>query len=151
MRTLLSFAFLAAALVHLRADSYRFTIEQKVAACTAIVRVSVTEATPPQTKSPLDPAVCKAKVLEVLKGPTDLKEVEFRFRAVGIFSPDKLPQMVGKEYIVFLHEPPLPGLPPNQRWVFEGTSGIRPIADQSIESRPKRRSRQRHSATAILS
>ena len=104
MRTLLSFAFLAASLVHLHANSYLFTLEQKVAACTAIVRVSVTEATAPQTKSPLDPAVCNARVLEVLKGPSDLKEVEFRFSAYGSFSRDTLPQMVGKEFIVFLHE-----------------------------------------------
>ena len=80
-------------------------------------------------------AVCKAKVQEVLKGPSDLKEVEFRFTAYGSFSRDKLPGMVGKDYVVFLHEPPLPNRPPNQRWVFEGPAGIRPIADQYHEHR----------------
>jgi hypothetical protein len=28
-----------------------------------------------------------------------------------------------------LHEPPLPNSPSNQLWAFEGSAGIRPVAD----------------------
>jgi hypothetical protein len=133
MRKLLLISVLLATLALSFANSYLFSLEQKVAACTAILRVSVTELIPPQSASPLDPAICKAKVLEMLKGPENLKDTEFRFSSYGAFSRDKLPEMVGKEFIVFLHEPPLPNRLPYQQWVFEGPKGIRPIAKEYQE------------------
>ena len=108
MRALLFTCLLLVMLACTFADSCLLTLEQKVAASTAILRVSVAEVARSQTKNPIDPAVCKAKVLEVLKGPADLKAVEFRFAAYGSFSAARLPEMVAKEYYVFLHDPPPP-------------------------------------------
>ncbi len=135
MRALLLTCFLTITLPRAFADSYLIPLEQKVAICTAILRISVAEVVPPQTKNPIEPTVCRAKVLQVLKGPAHLKEVEFRFPGYGGFSKDKLPGMIGKEYYVFLHEPPLPDGPAHQRWVFEGPQGIRPIAEEYQERR----------------
>jgi len=133
--TLLSLFFLT--VVFAPATSLLFTLEQKVAASKMVLRVGVTEAAPPVSKNVLDPAVCNAKVLEVLKGTRDLKEVQFRFHAYasGSFSRDRLPDMVGQEYLVFLHEPPATGRPPGERWVFQGPAGIRPIAKHYEEYR----------------
>lgn len=117
------------------------SLEQKVERCVLILKISVSEATPPQTSSPLDPAICKAKVLEILKGPADLKQIEFRIHAHGSAARDKLPGLVDKEYIVFLHEPPLYDRPAKERWVLEGPRGLRPIADeyQEYEFTPDRK------------
>ena len=108
------------ALAH--ATSYFFTLEQKVAASKAIVRVSVTEVLKTY------PTTLKARVLETLKGPADLTEIEFQYHAEESASR-KLPEMIGQEYYVFLHQPSVPGAPENQWWVFQGHLGIRPIAD----------------------
>jgi hypothetical protein len=135
MRALILSCLLIVMLARTFADSYLIALEQKVATCTAILKGFVAEISPPQTKNPIDSAICKAKVLEVLKGPADLKEVEFRFVPYSSFPSAKLAGMVGKEYYVFLHEPPLPGRPSHERWVFEGPQGIRPIMDTYQEYR----------------
>jgi len=116
---------LIAVLAH--ADSYLFTLQQKVAACKAVLRISLTEATTVKGNGSGEIAVCKAKVVEVLKGAPD-KEVAFRFNAYGDFSPEKLPQIVKKDYIVFLHELAPPYRATNEFWVFQGPAGLRPIA-----------------------
>jgi len=102
------------------ATSYLLTLERKVALSKIIARVSVTSTTQ---------AGCSARVLEVLKGPTDLKVIDFHFAPYGDYSVDKLPSMVGHEYYVFLHE--LDGW----YWVLEGPAGIRPLADHYEERR----------------
>lgn len=135
MRALLFVGILIATLVKVYATSYLFTLEQKVAACTAILRVSVTEAAPPRGKDPLQAAVCQGKVLQILKGPADMKKVEFRFYPYVGSARDKVLEMIGKDYFVFLHEPPSPRAPRNQLWVFEGPGGIRPIAAKYTEER----------------
>lgn len=116
------------------ATSYLIPLEKKVFLSTLILRVSITETSPPETSRYIMHAVCKAKVLDVLKGPADLKEVEFRGTTYGSFAPEKLPQLVGKDCIVFLHEPRNHN---GQHWLFEGPRGIRPMADEFTEHRVK--------------
>jgi hypothetical protein len=126
----LSLSLLTVVLAH--ADSYLFPLQQKVAACKVIARVSLTEATTTKANGLGEIAVCKAKVIEILKGAPD-KEITFRFHAYGDFSSEKLPRMVKKEYIVFLHELSPPYRATNEFWVFEGQAGVRPIAAEYQE------------------
>jgi hypothetical protein len=133
MRALLLLPLLLLTPVRAHAESYLFTLQQKVTASTAVLRVSLTEAVASKNGSP-EFALCKAKVVEVLKGVPE-KEVTFRFHAYGDFSPEKVPQMVGKEYIVFLHELKPPYRATNELWVFEGPAGIRPIAREYQENK----------------
>ena len=110
------------------ATSYLLTLQQKVTACRAVLRLSLTEVQPPQAtnRSIIQRVcICKAKVLEVLKGPLDLKEIQFRFHP---YDGVKLPS-VGGEYFVFLHELD------DVYWVLQGPYGVRPIADQYDEAR----------------
>jgi hypothetical protein len=104
------------------ATSYGLSLEQKVARSEAILRVSVTS---------VSRAGCSARVLEVLKGPPDVKTVDFHFAPYpsGRFSADKLPGMVGLEYYVFLHQVD------GWYWVLQGPAGIRPIEDHYQEHR----------------
>jgi hypothetical protein len=126
MRTILVLLGLAIFGMLVHATSYHFSLQQKVKRCRAILRVTVTEAQPPATDSLIEPAICRATVGEVLKGPKSMKEVEFRFIPYGDF---KLKELVGQTYFVFLHE--LDG----RYWVFEGPAGLRPISPRYQESR----------------
>jgi hypothetical protein len=113
----------------LQATSYHFSLPEKVKACRAILRVTITETQPPPTGSLNVPAIFQAKVEDVLKGPKHMTKVEFRFIPYVDFDRLKLKKMIGQTYLVFLHE--LEG----RYWVFEGLEGIRPISRKYQESR----------------
>lgn len=93
-----------------------------------ILLVTVSEAKPPRTTNSIDPAVCKAKVVEVLKGVKSLRSVEFRYLSPGDFQLSVLPN-AGQTYFVFLHKHD------GRYWVLEGPFGIRPIERTYRESR----------------
>jgi hypothetical protein len=127
-RSLRTLWLLTVVLTH--ATSPIFTLREKVDTCTDILRVSITESTPPKSdENPLDPAMCKAKVLEVLKGPRNLKIVEFRFYSYGNASRDDVKGMKGMEFLVFLHQPQLSEPPAKELWVLEGVQGLRTISE----------------------
>lgn len=129
----LSLLMLTAVLAH--ANSLLLTLQQKVVGSKAVLRVSLTEVATLKTNyGSGEIAICKAKVVEVLKGAPE-KEVTFRFHAYGDFSPEKLPQMVKKEYVVFLHELGPPYRATNEFWVVQGPAGIRPIAAEYHEEK----------------
>jgi hypothetical protein len=129
MRSILILLVVSLPSVLLHATSYHFSLPQKVKACRAILRVTITEARPPTSDSLIEPAICSARVEDVFKGPARMKEVEFRFTPYGDLAPQKLPRLVGQTYLVFLHE--IEG----RYWVFEGPAGIRPIGRKYHESR----------------
>jgi hypothetical protein len=116
------------------ATSYLITFERKVDYCPAILRVTVTNAALINDKPPFTSqiAVCEATILEILKGSPEIKSIQFRFHP---YEPEKLQQLVSNQFLVFLHQPPLPDRPTNQYWVFEGPKGIRPIAEKYTEAR----------------
>jgi hypothetical protein len=135
MRTLYLLLLLVLMAVLVHANSYLLTLQQKVAGCKAVLRVSLTEAAPQKADyGSGEIAVCNAKVVEVLKG-APVKEVTFRLHAYADFSPEKLPQIVKRDYVVFLHELGPPYRATNEFWVLQGPAGIRPIAAEYHEKK----------------
>jgi hypothetical protein len=104
------------------ACSPEFTFEEIVERCTAILEVTILEASPPKTDNLIEPAVCKATVTDVLKGDKNLKQIEFRFVPYGDYAPAKLPGIVGKKYLLFFHT--LEG----KYWVFR-PAGFNPAEE----------------------
>lgn len=126
--------------------SLALTLKRKVMASKAVLRVSVTNAK--ETVKPyLGPAfgrgqnivVCEANVVEVLKGSNGMKKIEFQFQSYSDFKPEELSSLAGKEFYVFLHRPydaspKLREMEPDPKWwLFEGPSGMRPLATEYIE------------------
>jgi len=110
--------------------SLAWTLENKVAASQAIVRVQLTAVSPRITNS-TDSSIVRGKILEVLKGSHDLKEVEFRLESY--FSSEQSREMVGKDYYVFLRESPRLAPPSNLLWVLP--DGMKPIVENYTEYR----------------
>ena len=110
------------------ATSYHFSLARKVQVCDAVLLVTVTHARAPHTTSAIEPAICRANVIEVLKSSKPLRTVEFRYLSRGQFQLSTLPK-TGQTYIVFLHEHD------GRFWVLEGEAGIRSIARTYRESR----------------
>ena len=113
---------------YLNANSPRpRTLEEKVNKSKAVLLVSITETVPaftnrtinpvfPHTNNLANPIVCKATVHQVLKGPTNLTEVEFRtlrFHGSFVGNPEDL---IGRQCFVFLEERPI-GQPPPTLWL----------------------------------
>jgi hypothetical protein len=97
--------------------------------CQLVLRVSVTKVALPKPQQTKAPTVCEAKVLEVLKGPPDLKTVTFCFVSYTAIARDASPVVVGNKYIAFLCNVN------GKYWVFEGAAGVRPVATDYNESR----------------
>lgn len=135
MRTLYLLLLLVSMAVLVHANSILLTLQQKVAGSKAVLRVSLTQAATQKADYGLgEIAVCKAKVAEVLKG-APVQEVTFRLHAYANFSPEKLPQMVKRDYIVFLQELGPPHRATNEFWVLQGPAGMRPIAAEYHEEK----------------
>jgi hypothetical protein len=106
------------------------SLEEKVKRSKAILQVSLVQAIPtraspivnpflPNTNTLVSPIVCKAKVTQVLKGPTNLAEIEFRSVPFpNYFLGRNLEDAIGRECFVFLEERPV-GDPPPQLWLSE--------------------------------
>src|SRR5262245_49244982 len=143
------FALSLAMVIEAKGSIDGMTLEREVATSKAILRVSIIAALPPLShmfpfvdESAFNPnrpgdddAVFKAKVLEVLKGPADLKEIEFRCGTAK--TPlaggyEKLQELTGKEYYVFLR--PLWNRT-NEWYHVASMEGSRPGAGEDLESR----------------
>ena len=106
------------------------SLEEKVRRSNAILQVTLIEALPtrvtpninplsPHTNNLVSPIVCKARVNQVLKGPTNLIDVEFRSVPLrNGFTGKHMEDLIGKECFVFLEERPI-GAPPPQLWMLQ--------------------------------
>ena len=104
------------------ATSYLFPLEQKLDYSEIIAHVRLKEFER-KAGSP-DYALFKCRVEHVFKG-SSRNEIEFRGHLYGILNPEKLSKLVGKEFLIFLHDPHENG----RFWLFEGPRGIRPYGE----------------------
>ena len=113
------------------ATSYLIELPQKLSYSCLIARVRVIKVTQPKNpSSPVGTALIQAEILELFKGPV-CKEISFSSPAYAMLEPAKLPILMGKEFIIFLHDPSNDG----KLWLFEGPEGMRPIARHYTEYR----------------
>jgi hypothetical protein len=105
------------------------SLEAKVSRSKAILQVTITGAVAaranpilnplfPATNNLASPIVCTAKVSQVLKGPTNLTEVEFRSVPFPSSFVGNMEDLVGRECLVFLEERHI-GEPQPQLWLFQ--------------------------------
>lgn len=122
-----------ATVLQLSAMSVLLTLEQKVTWSSAVLRISISEATLVKGEFSGQIAVCKGAVVEVLKGQQGLTKVEFRVHPYGSLSPEELPGIVGKEFVVFLHQPPHGDGSTNEFWALQGPQGVRATTEKYEE------------------
>jgi hypothetical protein len=131
MRSFLITLCVLGAVTLANATSYLITLPQKLAYSCFIAHVRVTKVTPPGSPSdPTSPVLIHASVIELFKGP-EQKEIVFSSHSYAHLESKALPGLVGKEFLVFLHDPDENG----KLWLFEGPRGMRPIQDQYTEWR----------------
>ena len=107
------------------ADSRLLTLEDKVARSDFILRVSITATNVvlgKKEKYEVDTAVCRARVIEILKGTGPLAEVEFRF---SFFTGTKLPEISDERYVFLFKSKSETGA--EEYRVIEGSDGLYPM------------------------
>ena len=115
-------AFLTASeLIH--AAGSPFTLKQRVEACDSVLIVCITNIAPagPLTNAP---TIAQAKVLEVLKGRPDLKQINFSYASHGHFAGPASKIAPRKDYVAFLC------YVKGSYWVFEGPAGLEAVSSE---------------------
>lgn len=104
-----------------------FTLQEKVDACHSVLLLAMTRIEPPAGQQTNSPTFAEAKVLEVLKGPSELKEIRFCYGSHGDFARAASQVVSNKQYVAFLC------YTDGRYWAFQGAAGLRPVAGEYQE------------------
>ena len=120
---------LAVLTTQLSADYTEITFTQLLEKTTSIIKGKVTGFTPPSAPDdPMSFCVLTISVEETFKGEPK-RVVQVRAHTYSSLEIAKLPLLVDKTFLVFMHEPRQKGDP----WLFGGPRGLKPISDSYSE------------------
>ena len=100
-----------------------FALNQRGEACDSVLVISIARIVSPEAPTN-GPTLALAKVLEVLKGPAHLKQVNASYASHGHFASPASKVQTGKDYIAFLSQVE------GHHWVFEGAVGLEPVSSE---------------------
>jgi hypothetical protein len=126
---LIGFIALAVLTTRLSATSTATTFTQLLEQTNSIIKGKVTGFTPPSNpEDPMSSCILTISVEDTFKGEAK-RVVQVRAHTYSSLEIEKLPLLVGKTFIVFMHEPRQKGDP----WLYGGPRGLKPISDNYTE------------------